>query len=248
MQPVNLSTDSVFLDSKLKDLKLVTLYLLSTGRNAWHSTWSEKYRPDSALFSSFDAAKAAAEDSRNRGTAFEIEQFQGIAFFSSEGVVALAEFQSKQPFKKLKIKKLEGFLRINTPIRDAIAPFIGATSEFWETPFPSESSFVGFRSNLLEEFEEIVEYPYLRKWGSVSSGSNYYLGWLEKGQPEVPPIMKVMKIFRVMNKSEEIAAQQSDLKILRESAVEKEKKRLIQLRLEEQLHESIREYLDDQSE
>ena len=59
MQPVNLSTDRAFLDSKLKDVKLVTLYLLSTGRNAWHSTWSEKYRPDSALFSSFDAAKAA---------------------------------------------------------------------------------------------------------------------------------------------------------------------------------------------
>jgi len=248
MQPENLRTESIFLNSKLKTLKLVTLYLLSTGRNAWHSTWSEKYRPDTALFSSFEGAKAAAENARNRGTTFEIEQFPGLAFFSSEGVVALVEFQSKPPFKKLKFENLKDHLRIGTPIRNSIAPFIEATSEFWETPFPSDNSFVGVKSDILEEFEEIFEDSYLKKWGSVSAGSNYYLVWHEKGQPEVQPIMRVMSIFKEINEFEEIITQESELGILRELAADKEKKRLRHLELSENLHASIREYLDDRND
>lgn len=247
MQPVSLSTDSVFLESKLKDLKLVTLYLLSTGRNAWHNTWSEKYRPDTALFSSFEAAKAAAEDSRNRGTTFEIEQFSGIAFYSSEGVVALVEFHSKQPFKKLKLNKLENHLRIGTSIREAIAPFIRATSEYWEFPYPSESSFVGVKSDLSENFEKIIELPHLKKWGSVSAGSKYYLIWREKGQPEAEPISRIAKLFTEINEADEIEKGQKELSDLRRIAIEKANSKAAEFRLEEEVHTAILEYFDELS-
>jgi len=139
MERIDWINDHEFLDSKLLNLQGVTLYLLSTGRNAWHSTWSERYRRDAALFSTFNSAKAAAEKSRNRGTTFEIEQYPGLAFFSVAGVVALVEFHSKQSFSKLKLEEIGDRLKVGTPLRDAIAPFTEATSAFWNSPFPSES-------------------------------------------------------------------------------------------------------------
>jgi len=247
MQQVNLSADSKFLDSKLKDLKIVTLYLLSTGRNAWHNTWSEKYRPDTALFSSFEAAKVSAEDSRNRGTTFEIEQFSGLAFYSSEGVVALVEFHSKPPFKKLKLNKLEDHLRIGTSIREAIAPFVKATSEYWEFPYPSESSFLGVRSDLAENFEKMIEFSYPKKWGSVSAGSNYYLIWREKGQLEAEPITRIETLFTEVNGADEIEKSQEELSNLRRLALEKAKAKAAELRLEAEVQSAILEYFDELS-
>jgi hypothetical protein len=199
MERIDWINDRELLDSKLLNLQGVILYLLSTGRNAWHSTWSERYRRDAALFSNLDSAKAAAEISRNRGTTFEIEQYPGLAFFSAAGIVALVEFHSKQSFSKLKIEDIGERLKVGTPLRDAIAPFNEATNEFWNTPFPSESSFVDVKSELAEEFEPLINHPYLKKWGSVASGSNYYLGWNEKSKPEETPITRILGEFTYQN-------------------------------------------------
>jgi len=221
MERIDLINDHEFLDSKLLNLQGVTLYLLSTGRNAWHSTWSERYRRDAALFSTFNSAKAAAEKSRNRGTTFEIEQFPGLAFFSVAGVVALVEFHSKQPFGKLKIEAIGDQLKIESTIRDAIAPFTEATSEFWIEPFPSESSFVGVKADLAEEFEPLPSPSYLKKWGSVASGSNYYLGWNEKNKPAVTPIMRILDVFTDQNHFIDIAESEKVLASARQEAIEK---------------------------
>jgi hypothetical protein len=195
MEPIDWGKDDELLNSRLKKLKGVSLYLLSTGRNAWHSTWSERYRGEAALFSNFDSAKAEAERSRNRGTTFEIEQYPGLAFYSIKGVVALVEFHSKQSFDKLRIEDVGDTLHVDTPIRDAIAPFTAATSEFWNKPFPSENSFVVVKSDLAEDFEPLMVPSYLKKWGSVASGSNYYLGWNEKSKPEETPITRLLREF-----------------------------------------------------
>ena len=176
MDPVDWFSDQEFLNSELKDLQLITVYLLSTGRNAWHSTWSEKYRPDTALFASFDKAKAAAEKARNRGTTFEIEQYPGLAFFTTAGVIVLVEFHSKEPFARVKFEEIEEKIKIGIVISAAIEPFVKATDGFWNRPFPAESSFVSARSNLVESFEPLPPNNYLKKWGSRAMGSTYYLG------------------------------------------------------------------------
>ena len=221
MERINWINDHEFLDSKLLSLQGVTLYLLSTGRNAWHGTWSERYRRDAALFSSFNAAKASAEKSRNRGTTFEIEQFPGLAFYSVAGVVALVEFHSKQSFGKLKLEEIGVRLKIESTMRDVIAPFTEATTEFWMQPFPSESSFVGVKSDLAEEFEPLPNPSYLKKWGSVASGSNYYLGWNEKNKPAETPIMRILGEFTDQNHFIDIAESDKVLASARQEAIEK---------------------------
>ena len=221
MERIDWINDHEFLDSKLLNLQGVTLYLLSTGRNAWHSTWSERYRRDAALFSTFNSAKAAAEKSRNRGTTFEIEQYPGLAFFSVAGVVALVEFHSKQSFSKLKLEEIGDRLKVGTPLRDVIAPFREATSAFWNSPFPSESSFVEVKSDLAEEFEPLSNPSYLKKWRSVASGSNYYLGWNEKSKPEENPITRILGEFTDQNLFIDFEESEKELARARQEATEK---------------------------
>jgi hypothetical protein len=219
MEPIDLAKDDEFLNAKLKNLKGVSLYLLSTGRNAWHSTWSERYRGDAALFSSFDSAKAEAEKSRARGTTFEIEQYPGLAFYSIKGVVALVEFYSKQSFDKLKLEEIGDRLKVDTTIRDAIAPFTAATSEFWKEPFPSENSYVVAKSDLAEDLEPLLVPSYLKKWGSVASGSNYYLGWNEKSKPEETPITRILSEFISQNFLIDFEESEKELENARQVAI-----------------------------
>jgi hypothetical protein len=221
MQRIDWVKDQELLDSKLKNLTGVTLYLLSTGRNAWHSTWSERYRSDAALFATFEAAKAAAEKARNRGTTFEIEQYPGLAFYSVVGVVALVEFHSKQSFMKLRLDTLTNRLEVGTMIRDAIDPFKAATSEYWSTPFPSENSFIVVRSDLAEEFETLPSPTYLKKWGSVAWGSNFYLGWNEKNKSEETPITRILGEFTQQNFSVDFEEHEKELERARQVAVGK---------------------------
>ncbi len=227
MQQVDWATDKDLLTSDLKGMQLVTLYLLSTGRNAWHGTWSERYRRDTALFSNFESAKATAEKARNRGTTFEIEQYPGVALFSLYGVICFVEFHSKQPFTSLRIADIGEHLKLGIPLNLAIAPFLKASSEYWETPFPSESSFVNAKSDLAESLEPLPEQTYLKKWGSQAIGSNYYLIWHEKNKPVSTPIMKVLDEFNDQNLEFEIETCEAELGIAREVAIEMRRKQEI---------------------
>ncbi len=224
MRPLDFTSDKEFLESELKNLKGVTLYLLSTGRNAWHSTWSERYQRDGALFTSFEEAKNAAENSRKKGTTFEIEQLPGLAFYSLIGVLALVEFHSKQPFSKLRIAEIGKLIQIGTPLSTAASPFLKASNTFWEKPFPSESSFVNIRTDLTKNFESLQEAIYQKKWRSIATGSNNYLGWRERGEPEETPITKVLANFATQNYFENWEALEKELDGARSIAFEKQKK------------------------
>jgi len=226
MDSVNWFSDQEFLDSEIKDLQLITVYLLSTGRNAWHSTWSEKYRPDTALFATFENAKTAAEKARNRGTKFEIEQYPGLAFFSTVGVIVLVEFHSKEPFARLKFEEIEKKLKLGTAISAAIDPFVMATDEFWNRPFPAGSSFVSARSSLAESFEPLPPHNYLKKWGSRAVGSTYYLGWDEKNKPVVNPIWRILETFTENNSDLDIKSAIDELETFRQSAVDEHRAQL----------------------
>lgn len=224
MKPLDWATDQKFLDSELKSLKCVTLYLLSTGRNAWHSTWSTMYQKNAALFPTFKAAKQVAEPARNRGTTFKITQYPGLAFYSLEGVVALVEFHSNPSFGSIKQDSLGEFLCIGTPIRDAIAPFSKVDRIFWNPPFPSQDSFVSLKSDLAEDFEPLFQPNYMKSWNSVASGSNYYLGWHETGKPVKPPIEKIMNQYAEVNMLNDIEQHEHEIERARQFAIEKRKK------------------------
>lgn len=213
------------LDSELKDLQLVTIYMLSTGRNAWNSTWSAKYSHSAALYASFDAAKAAAEVERKMGTTFKIRQIPGIALISIKGVIVFVEFHSEEAFARLKIEQINDNIHIGTPVSVAMKPFMKATEDFWNGPFPSESSFTSAKTDLSEVFEMLSPpNTQLKQWGSVANGSNYYLGWHEKNPQPTSPIWKIYEKFQEENSAAILSRPDEDLEMARGLAVRSREK------------------------
>lgn len=247
MEPIERGAHKEFLDSQFIDLRLVSLYLLSTGRNAWHSTWSEKYRRNAALFSTFESAKSVAEKARNRGTTFEIEQIPGLAFYSLEGVAAVVEFHSKPSFNKLKIDKAAINLKIGRSIGEALVPFISAESEYWERPFPSVDSFVAVKSDLAEDFEPIPEAVYFKRWSSVSHGSNFYLSWNEKNKPIETPINRIFSEFINQNSTVEIEESKVALEKASLLAADKRRSKEESQRKFEEASQTLSELLKDRA-
>ncbi|OOR99443.1 hypothetical protein B0187_04960 [Haemophilus paracuniculus] len=58
----------------LQEVSVGIVYFIHNGRNAWHSTWSQKYHSDGSFFTTFDEAKERAEQLRTNGSVFYIHQ------------------------------------------------------------------------------------------------------------------------------------------------------------------------------
>ncbi|MFL0411132.1 hypothetical protein ACH0AH_08145 [Microbacterium paludicola] len=86
------------LASEIYGVAAVKAFLVVRKRNAWHSTTSNQYRSESALFASLSAAESAAEMWRGRGSRFVIEEQPAIAVLSPYGAVITADVNAPKPF------------------------------------------------------------------------------------------------------------------------------------------------------
>jgi len=77
------------------------------------------------------------------------------------------------------------------------------------------------KSDLAEEFEPLSNPSYLKKWGSVASGSNYYLGWNEKSKPVETPITRILGEFTDQNPFIDFEESEQELASARQEAIEK---------------------------
>jgi hypothetical protein len=211
--------DEKLLDSELRLFKPVMLYFLFTGRNAWHSTWSERFTKHHAIFPSLRQAKLQAERERAKGTSFGIEQTPGLAFFSRVGTVCIAEFQSSPTFEKLDFSRDNLDLKIGSKISEVIKPFLKPGEEFWKKPFPHLNSFIVAKAEPHERFEVIEHSLKLRKWHSSSFGGNYFLGWHEREFSKLDPVFKLDILFRGQNMEHELAASEAELAIYAEKSL-----------------------------
>jgi hypothetical protein len=91
----------------------------------------------------------------------------------------------------------------------------------WNPPFPSQDSFVNLKSDLAENFEPHVQSNYMKSWNSVSSGSNYYLGWHETTKPTTTPIEKIMKEYEKANVFIDLEKLEKELQDAIKLAIEK---------------------------
>lgn len=73
----------------LRSVSIGLVYLVYTGRNAWHGTWSIAYSKNS-IQHSLQSAKAYAEQRRTQGTTFHIQELPCLVFHAqSNGLIAL---------------------------------------------------------------------------------------------------------------------------------------------------------------
>ncbi len=158
----------------LLGLEAVLLYVVTRGRNAWHSTWVRNYKGPRALLGDFERARRHAEFQRVQGSVFYISQVPGIALHSEHGSVTLVEFHSDNPYGKWDRTVGGRLLQIGTPMATTLRAL--GRSGPWLKPIPSQHSFIsGFSGDLT--LTRLPKSKPLERWTSYSNGTNYRLGW-----------------------------------------------------------------------
>lgn len=87
-----------WLNSNVVSISARKLFYVQDGRNAWHSTWVERWYNDSFRLE-LKAAKNYAEKSRTCGSVFHIVEVPCLAFETSLGFLLTTQLSSDIPFK-----------------------------------------------------------------------------------------------------------------------------------------------------
>ncbi|PCJ91478.1 MAG: hypothetical protein COA46_08570 [Porticoccaceae bacterium] len=181
----------------LSNVQAVKIYYCFYGRNAWHSTWTQKYSQD-CMHVTLSAAKQYAEKQRKQGSVFYIKELPALQIESTDGhtilvvqinsSTPLAEyssqaFHSAQALPSLLISSVgeygDNCLAVGASLVKALYSF-SSTSKFWKSPPPSENSIiilaVGDRHKALA-LNAAIE---LKAWKGHSFGKEKHLGWIHK--------------------------------------------------------------------
>lgn len=151
-------TESPMNSKEVRGCHLCKVYFVSTGRNAFYLTWSERYAHDAAFHTSLDAAKHHAEQKRVQGTVFSIDELPALAFPVDSGALLVTEINTSTAF--------EGFLR-RTPRTRTVSHI----ASFFTPPR------VNSIQRLFCESDIPVAFFPLRRFRSSSRGKAYPLTW-----------------------------------------------------------------------
>lgn len=174
----------------LKNVQAIKSYYLVKGRNAWHGNWVKTFEQDQ-LFFDLDSAKESAEERRNCGNVFYIEELPTVVLTSNIGDVIISEVNTDEPLKGFDCSS--DLFRLRTPIAKAAKSF-DYYGNHWNSPPPNpESLFVLFDYLGARQYEPLGDHS-LTKWTSYSSGGQYRLGWVEEsGRFASSAILKLVR-------------------------------------------------------
>jgi len=169
------------------------LYYVTTGRNAWHSTWTQQYS-NGCMHSSIKSAKQYAEKLRTQGTVFTIKQQPCICLKTESGTVFINQINSMSPLSgyssdalspgpKEGAKLIDGardnYLIPGASTSGAILSF-DRSSRFWRVPPPAKNSVIVVASEVADIDTDAIQKRKLKAWSSYSNGGGYLLGWRER--------------------------------------------------------------------
>jgi len=244
LEALKVFTHQELLKSDLKDLRLVKVFLLITGRNAWHSTWSTRYSRQRAIFSSFEEAKNVAENIRIQGSQFTIREIPALAFYSLSGIIVICEFHSRPQYSNLKLDRIAEALRLNNKLVKAIQPFRATSDDFWTKPFPDSDSFIVSVVPLSQKLNLLPEQRDLKSWKSSSSGPRYYLHWNQVGARQIEPLERIIEIFKEVNEISSLLESEFNLELAINKEYEINSKKNHQEALAENLVQMIDEWFE----
>lgn len=183
----------------LLEVTATYVYVLSRGRNAWHSTWVRHYQGETALYTDELTAKRGAEPLRTPGNVFYVIQAPAVELRGVEVAIVLVDFHPEVPFANYRLSKGRPapthVLSPGTPLIRALHSF-RHTSSYWIGGQPSEYS---LRSGMLDTRVPMpaLAYESLHKWTSYAQGVNYYLGWRPSKSPfERRGVYRLVRGFR----------------------------------------------------
>lgn len=166
------------------------LYYLHDGRNAWWTTWVQRYY-NGCMHSSLWDAQRHAERMRVQGSVFYIVELPAVILEGDSLVCAITQINTTSvlagyschavtpdapPGYRLRDDARENYLTVGSPLRGAYASF-DPVSRFWRRQPPLVDAVIRvFGSGRLEEFEGMGRGP-MRRYKSQSVGRAYQLSW-----------------------------------------------------------------------
>lgn len=175
----NLCDQKVLTEEKVKEVRLIKLYFLGYNRNAWNSTWIERYWKQGSIHTSLKSAQEKAEKERIQGNKFFIFEFIATAFVSKKAILVLTlDFNFLDQFVwkniiEIKLKNNKVFfepLKIIGSNFSEIANSISKKNNYFLEKFY-------FGLNGMSEINYLISENTFYSYSSYSWGGEYRLGW-----------------------------------------------------------------------
>ena len=179
------------LSSSVVGVSARKLYYISTGRNAWNSTWVKQYQ-HGCMHLSLAGAEAFAEQHRIQGTRFTIRQLPALLVCGDDcSGILITEINTRTPLKGYSAVAVKPMSEASGPLIEKASDnylsagqcLVGAAlsfspdSRFWLRKPPEKDRIIMLHLELSDEAPEVLESGLLRAWSSYSVGSRYRLGW-----------------------------------------------------------------------
>ena len=141
MESIHWRNDQIFQTSIHLGISNHIMYLLSTGRNAWHGTWNQRYNCSTSLhFTKDDTKKCGSCSTPRRGLNHRTGSSPWISL--QVRIAYCAEFHSQESFKMHCWDDPMDYLKICTSLPVIMDIFSTSDSSAWESPRPDQDSFV----------------------------------------------------------------------------------------------------------
>lgn len=174
------SRDVALLGSQVTGVEAVKLFLVLTGRNAWHNTWCGGYGGSAALHCDLESAKGYAEPRRTQGTTFTIRTVPAVMLSSRGGSVVIVEFHTVDSFVRLDVSAAVAHLRSGSTVRDTLA-VLRRGAGFWTGEVPKWDSFIPAVVGQGDVPVPLRARQRLTTFRSSRSGSRSSLDWSSEG-------------------------------------------------------------------
>ena len=120
----------------------IVVYFISSGRNAWHSTWMQKYEKNT-LMSSYDASRTFIGSRMTQGTAFRMTITPAWHLRFSSKSFLVCEINTSRPFSRL----LEAAFTVPGISEEQAVLLLKPTSPLWQGPAPRHDSIIVQQTN-----------------------------------------------------------------------------------------------------
>lgn len=163
----------------VREVKVVRLFYVTTGRNAWWSTWITRYSPG-CMHSTLESAKSFCEGRRVQGTVFYIDELPSLAFIAPERSLVISEINTDKFLGRLNLKQLRDIttvLPISTMTLRQMIYVFRPYSPLWPSGYPRKDSAILSFCHRPDTLLGIKPNEELSSFASSSNGPNYYLGW-----------------------------------------------------------------------
>lgn len=156
-----------FEDVMFTECRAVKVYFIYRDRNAWHETRSTQYK-DGCMHASFESAAQAAENMREAGSVFYIEEIPALQFFYNKLSLVITQINTGQPLQYIQcLSDEDNFFLI----------------DIYEHFKPVEKNsiirLIWHKSKSRNLFEGMSDTGILKKYRSIPKRSNRLLDWEE---------------------------------------------------------------------